>query len=90
VDRALLLPGRLPRLPLPHVPIFAIPDMEDGIVARRLREAQGGPRNVLAARVASQDTSAGRVGASLQQEVEVRDRIFDAIQRLQREHIDPA
>jgi hypothetical protein len=70
------------------VPIYAVPDLEDGIVARRLREAQGDPRNILAAQVAAQDTAAGRVGTSLQQETEVRDRIFGAVQRLQREYID--
>jgi hypothetical protein len=70
------------------VPIYAFPDMEDGIVAQRLREAQGDPRNVLAAQVAAQDTAAGRVGTSLQNEVEVRDRIVDAVQRLEREYID--
>jgi hypothetical protein len=70
------------------VPIYAVPDMEDGIVARRLRETQGDPRNILAAQVAAQDDAAGRVGTSLQQEVEVRERIFAAVQRLQREHID--
>ncbi|GAA0897766.1 hypothetical protein [Pseudonocardia zijingensis] len=70
------------------VPIYAVPDMEDGIVARRLREAQGDPRNVLAAQVAADDDAAGRVGTSLQQEVEVRDRIHDAVQRLEREYID--
>jgi hypothetical protein len=53
-----------------------------------LREAAGDPRNVLAERVAAEDTAAGRVGTSLQNEVEVRSRITDAVEQLRRDYID--
>lgn len=69
------------------IPVLAIPELDDGIVAQRLREAAGDPRNILAGQVAAQDTAAGRVGTSLQNEVEVRTRITTAVQRLQREYI---
>lgn len=69
------------------VPILVWPELDDGVVARRLREAAGDPRNLLAAQVAEADTEAGRVGTSLQNEVEVRTRITDAIERLTAEHI---
>lgn len=72
------------------VPIIAVPEDDDGIIAQRLREAAGDPRNILAAEVAAEDTAAGRVGTSLQMEVEVRDRITEAIERLRREHIEGA
>lgn len=65
------------------------PDGES-IVARRLREAGQDPRNILARQVAADDDAAGRVGTSLQNEVEVRERITRAVQRLQRQHIDEA
>lgn len=69
------------------IPLLAVPELDDGIVAQRLREAAGDPRNVLAERVAAEDAAAGRVGTSLQQEVEVRSRITEAVERLTREHI---
>lgn len=68
-------------------PLWAYPDLDDGVVARRLREAKGDPRNILAAKIAAEDTAAGRVGTSLQNETEVRDRITSAVERLQAEHI---
>lgn len=70
------------------IPIIAFPELDDGIVARRLREAAGNPRNIMAGQVAAEDDRAGRVGTSLQNEVEVRTRITDAVERLQREHIE--
>lgn len=71
-------------------PVVAFPELDDGVVARRLREAAGDPRNILAGRIAADDTAAGRVGTSLQNEVEVRTRITTAIERLQREHVERA
>jgi hypothetical protein len=62
------------------VPIMAVveqPDPDDDIVARRLREAAADPRNILADEVAAEDTAAGRVGTSLQNESEVRRRLVD-------------
>jgi hypothetical protein len=70
------------------VPVVAVPELEDGIVAQRLREAAGDPRNIRASEIAAQDAAAGRVGTSLQNEVEVRTRITTVVQRLQREYID--
>jgi hypothetical protein len=70
------------------VAVVAAVDDPEGVVARRLREAQGDPRNVLAARVAAQDSAAGRVGTSLQNEVEVRDRILAGVERLRGEYIE--
>jgi hypothetical protein len=61
-------------------PVLAVverPDPDDDIVARRLREAAADPRNRLADEVAAEDTAAGRVGTSLQQESEVRRRLID-------------
>jgi len=69
-------------------PVWVVPDLDDDIVARRLREAQGDPRNLLAAQVAADDDMAGRVGTTLQNEVEVRSRIWADVQRLTRQHID--
>lgn len=71
-------------------PVVAFPELDDGVVARRLREAAGDPRNLLVGRIAADDDRAGRVGTSLQNEVEVRTRITTAIERLQREHIERA
>lgn len=68
-------------------PVWVVPDLDDDIVARRLREAQGDPRNLLAAQVAADDDMAGRVGTTLQNE-EVRSRIWADVQRLTRQHID--
>lgn len=73
------------------VPILAVLDDDpDDIVGRRLREAAGDPRNLLAARVAAEDTAAGRVGTSLQNEVEVRERITRDVALLRRQHIEHA
>lgn len=69
------------------VPIYAIPELDDGIVARRLREARGNWRNIRAGEIAADDDAAGRIGTSLQNEVEVRGRITKAIERMQAEHI---
>jgi hypothetical protein len=72
-----------------------IPDDEsnpagESIVERRLREARESVAGQAAARVAADDTAAGRVGTSVQQEVEVRDRITADVRRLRARHIDGA
>ena len=69
-------------------PIVAFPDLEDDVVARRLREAAQDPRNQLAEQVAAEDDAAGRVGTSLQNEVETRQRITADVERLRRQHIE--
>lgn len=67
----------------------AVPDGES-IVERRLREARESQRGQAAARVAAEDDAAGRVGTSLQMEVEVRDRITAGVARLREKHIEGA
>jgi len=67
-------------------PIWAVPELDDGIVARRLREA--GQRHADTDRLAEGDTAAGRVGTSAQNEVEVRRRISAGVEQLRRQHIE--
>lgn len=69
-------------------PIWAVPEVDDDIVLRRLREAQQSERGQLAARVAAEDTAAGRVGTSLQNEVQVRDRLAAGVEQLRAHYID--
>lgn len=73
-------------------PIIAFPEVgpnedPDDIVGSRLRAVQQSERGRLAARVAAQDTAAGRIGTSLQNEVEVRDRITAGVERLRSHYI---
>lgn len=70
-------------------PIYAVPEPDDdGIVLRRLREAQKSQRGQLAAEVAAEDAAAGRRGTSLQNEVEARDRITAGVERLRAHYIE--
>lgn len=72
-------------------PVIAFPELDDDsggdIVLQRLREASQSERGQLAARVAAEDTAAGRIGTSLQNEVEVRNRITADVERLRAHHI---
>lgn len=73
------------------VPVLACPELDDDtggdIVAQRLREAAESDHGRAAARVAAEDTAAGRVATSLQMEVEVRDRLRAEVDRLREQHI---
>jgi hypothetical protein len=72
-------------------PLVATPnDDPDGIVARRLREARGSDRGRTLTKVAAEDTAAGRIGTSVQREVEVRDRIAADVERLRQHYIEGA
>lgn len=70
-------------------PVLAFPtrDPED-IVGRRIREARDSQRGRVAARVAAEDTPAGRVGTSIQNEVETRDRILAGVEALRAHYIE--
>lgn len=70
--------------------LYATPELDDGIVERRLREAAQSLHGRTATRVAAEDTAAGRIGTSLQNEVEVRDRITADVQRLRQHYIEGA
>jgi hypothetical protein len=70
-------------------PIFALPTRDpDDIVGRRIREARDSQRGRTATQVAAQDTAAGRVGTSLQNEVEIRDRVLAGVETLRAHYIE--
>lgn len=72
-------------------PILAFPTRDpDDVVGRRIREARDFPRSQVAARVAAEDTAAGRVGTSWQNEVETRDRILAGVEVLRAHYIEGA
>lgn len=69
-------------------PVWATPELDDGVVERRLREARESVRGRAASRVAAEDYAAGRVGTSIQNEVEVRNRITADVARLRQHYIE--
>jgi hypothetical protein len=72
-------------------PIIALPTRDpDDIVGRRIREARDSTRGQTATRVAEQDTAAGRVGTSIQNEVETRDRVLAGVETLRAHYIQGA
>jgi hypothetical protein len=69
-------------------PVLAVVDADpDDIVGQRLRAAAASTQGRLAAQVAAEDTAAGRAGTSLQQEVEIRDRILAGIEQMRAHYI---
>lgn len=70
-------------------PIYATPEPDDdGIVGRRIRESRESERGRTLTRVAAEDTASGRIGTSIQREVEVRDRIAADVERLRQHYIE--
>lgn len=72
------------------VPLVAAPDLDDGVVASRIREARSGVRGRTLARMAAEDAAAGRRGTSVQRNLDVRDRIAADVERLRRHYIEGA
>ncbi|MGH9059511.1 MAG: hypothetical protein ACRDZY_08380, partial [Acidimicrobiales bacterium] len=70
------------------VPLHAFPEPDGGVMGRRLTEAADSVHGRAANRVAAQDSQAGRVGTSLQNEVEIRDRITTDVAALKAHYID--
>lgn len=69
--------------------ILALPTRDsDDIVGRRIREARDSQRGRAATRVAAEDTAAGRVGTSIQNEVETRDRVLAGVETLRAHYIE--
>jgi hypothetical protein len=85
---AFFRPGDHPGCLCYAAPIWAVPELDDDLVARRLAEAAR--RHADTDRLAEGDTAAGRVGTSAQNEVEVRQRISAAVEQLRRTHIEEA
>lgn len=70
------------------VVLYARPELDGDVVSRRLREARESERGRTLTRVAAEDTAAGRVGTSVQREVEVRNRIAADVERLRQHYIE--
>lgn len=70
------------------VVLYARPEPDLDVVSQRLREARESERGRTLTRVAAEDTAAGRVGTSIQREVEVRDRIAADVERLRQHYIE--
>ena len=69
-------------------PVVAVVDSDpDDIVGQRIRAAAASTQGQMAAQIAAEDTAAGRVGTSLQQEVEIRDRILADLDRMKSQYI---
>lgn len=69
------------------VVLYAHPELDD-VVSQRLREARESERGRTLTRVAAEDTAAGRVGTSIQREVQARDRIAADVERLRQHYIE--
>jgi hypothetical protein len=70
-------------------PVLAFPTNDpDDIVGQRIRAAQQSHRGRVAAKVAAEDTAAGRIGTSIQNEVETRDRILAGVEALRAHYIE--
>lgn len=71
------------------VPVLAFPEPDThDVVGRRLREAAVSQRGRLTTRTAAEDTAAGRVGTSLQNEAETRDRVLAGVEQLRAHYIE--
>jgi len=69
--------------------IIAVPEPEEAeLVSRRIQEAGESGRGRAAARLASEDVSAGRAGTSAQREIETRDRLAADVERLRQHYIE--
>lgn len=70
-------------------PVIAVPaDDPDDIIGQRIREVAASTQGRLAAQIAAEDTAAGRIGTSLQNEVEIRERVLVGIEQLRSHYIN--
>lgn len=70
-------------------PVVAMPTNDpDDIVGRRIRESRDSQRGRTATRVAADDAAEGRIGTSIQNEVETRDRILAGVEALRAHYIE--
>jgi hypothetical protein len=72
-------------------PVLAFPTNDpDDIVGQRIREARDSQRGRTAIRVDADGVASGRVGTSIQNEVETRDRILAGVEALRAHYIEGA
>jgi hypothetical protein len=70
-------------------PVLAFPTNDpDDIVGQRIRESRDSQHGRTATRVAEQDRASGRSGTSIQNEVEIRDRILAGVEALRAHYIE--
>lgn len=70
-------------------PVLAFPTNDpDDIVGQRIREARDSQRGRTATRVAADDIAARRIGTSIRNEVETRDRILAGVEALRAHYIE--